>query len=150
MVNRIGSQVRLMDSPNTVMGLLGVDEWDGVESSNLMEHANGLQDRDFSGFLMGRMDPSGGGGSLFGYRVAQRQGNTGDMLKFLWYSEQDETMLFDLTADPGESSDISDTQSAAIAAMQNQVRKELGTAAPEGQVADQAELNALKVLGYLE
>ena len=40
--------------PHIVMGLLGVDEWDDVESGNLMDHAHGLQDRDFSGFLMGR------------------------------------------------------------------------------------------------
>ena len=150
MVNRIPSQVRLMDIPNTVMGLLGVDEWDGVESSNLMEHANGLQDRDFSGFLMGRMERSRTEGTLFGYRVAQSDGKTGEMLKFLWHFDQNETSLFDLTEDPGESTDISSSQPEAVSAMQAQVRKELGTAAPEGQGADQAELNALKALGYME
>jgi hypothetical protein len=34
--------------------------------------------------------------------------------------------------------------------MQKQVRKELGTAAPEGEGADATEMQALKVLGYIE
>ncbi len=150
MVKRIPSQVRLMDIPNTVMGLLGVDEWDDVESGNLMDHAHGLQDRDFSGFLMGRTGRSSKEGTLFGYRVKQSQGKIGEMLKFLWHPERNQTQVFDLVQDPTESNDLSADQQEAIVSMQTQIRKELGTAAPEGESADRAEREALKALGYLE
>jgi hypothetical protein len=46
--------------------------------------------------------------------------------------------------------DIAATQPDAVEAMQNQMRKELGTAAPEGEGADATELQALQVLGYIQ
>ena len=150
MVNRVPSQVRLMDIPNTVMGLLGVDEWDDVESGNLMELAHGLQDRDFASFLMGRTERSSDKGMMFGFRAAQQNGKSGEMLKFMWSADSDESQLYDLVNDPMELNDIASTQPGAIESMQLQVRKELGTAAPEGEGANDTELQALQMLGYVQ
>ena len=72
------------------------------------------------------------------------------MLKFLWQPELNQTEMYDLVHDPAEANDLSADQQEAIAAMQLQIRKELGTAAPEGASADRAERAALKALGYLE
>jgi arylsulfatase A-like enzyme len=150
LVNRVSAQVRVLDIPNTVMGLLGVDEWDGVESGNLMDFAHGLQDRDFASFLMGRTQRASDEGMIFGFRAAQQNGKPGEMLKFMWQTDNELSQLFDLVNDPGETTDIAETQPVAIESMQKQVRKELGTAAPEGEGADATEMQALKVLGYIE
>lgn len=147
---RIPAQVRLMDIPNTVLALLGIDQDDGIESGDLSAFWDGTQDRDYGTFLMGRTGRSLDDGALFGYRAAQADGNAGDMLKFIWSPDREQSWLFDLSMDPAEAVDLSLSQESVVTAFQTQVRKELGSAAPEGAGASDSEAEALKALGYLE
>jgi arylsulfatase A-like enzyme len=147
---RVPAQVRLMDISNTVLSLLGLEQDDGTESGDLTAFMEGLQDRDYGSFLMGRTGRSVETGTVFGYRAAKADGHPGELLKFIWNPGLDKHWLFDLSRDTDERADISLSQSAVVGAMQTQVRKELGTAAPEGASADEAERQALKALGYLD
>jgi len=72
------------------------------------------------------------------------------MLKFIWSPEREQSWLFDLSMDPGEAVDLSLSQESVVTALQTQVRKELGSAAPEGAGVSESEAEALKALGYLE
>ena len=84
---------------------------------------------------------------MFGYRVKQSHEKTGEMLKFYGSQNGTKTQVFDLVQDPTESNDLSAAQQEAIVSMQTQIRKELGTAAPEGESVDRAEREALRPLG---
>lgn len=147
---RIPSQVRLMDIPNTVLAVLGMDTVDDIESGDLTAFWNDTQDRDYASFLMGRMGRRLDEGTLFGYRAAQTDGDRGSMLKYIWSPGAKQSWLYDLSMDPDEAVDISLSQAAVVQAMEQQVRRELGTAAPEGAEANESETEALKALGYLE
>lgn len=147
---RVKAQVRLMDLSNTVLALLGIDQNDNIESGDLTAFMEGTQDRDYGSFLMGRTGRSVETGSLFGYRAAKSGGAPGEMLKFIWNPGLEQSWLYDLSADSEERADLSLSQAGVVNVMQTQVRKELGTAAPEGEGVDEAERQALEALGYMQ
>lgn len=147
---RIPAQVRLMDIPNTVLSVLGMDTVDSIESGDLSAFWNDTQDRDYASFLMGRTGRRLDEGTLFGYRAAKTDGENGEMLKYIWNPDAKQSWLYDLAMDPDEAVDMSLSQAAVVQAMERQVRKELGTAAPEGAGATESETEALRALGYLE
>jgi hypothetical protein len=99
---------------------------------------------------MGRTGRSLDDGAVFGYRAAKADGSAGEMLKFIWSPEREQTWLFDLSMDPAEAVDISLSQESVVNALKIQVRKELGSAAPEGTGVNESEAKALKALGYLD
>ncbi len=147
---RVPAQVRLMDIPNTVLALLGIDQDDGIESGDLTTFMEGTQERDYGTFLLGQVSESVERGSLFGYRAAKVGGKPGEMLKFIWNPGLEHSWLYDLVSDPEERADMSLSQASVVEAMQTQVRKELGTAAPEGPSLTESERRALKALSALE
>jgi hypothetical protein len=147
---RIPAQVRLMDIPNTVLAILGIDQDAQIESGDLTAFWGGTQDRDYGTFLMGRTGRSLDDGGLFGYRAAKADGSAGEMLKFIWSPDREQSWLFDLSMDPAEAVDISLSQESVVSALKIQVRKELGSAAPEGAGVSESEAEALKALGYLD
>ena len=147
---RIPAQVRLMDIPNTVLALLGIDQDDGIESGDLTTFMEGTQERDYGTFLLGQASDSVERGSLFGYRAAKADGKPGEMLKFIWNPGLEHSWLYDLVSDPEERADMSLSQASVVEAMQIQVRKELGTAAPEGPEVTEVERRALEALGTIE
>jgi choline-sulfatase len=145
---RIPAQVRLMDIPNTVLAILGIDQDDGIESGDLTTFMEGTQQRGYGTFLMGQMSESIERGSVFGYRAAKADGEPGEMLKFIWNPGLDHSWLYDLVSDAQERADMSGSQASVVTAMQTQVRKELATAAPEGTVATEAQQRAIQLLDF--
>ncbi|MEC9391661.1 MAG: sulfatase-like hydrolase/transferase, partial [Myxococcota bacterium] len=143
---RVSPQVRLMDIPNTVLAILGIDTVDAIESGDLAGFWNDLQSRDYASFLMGRMGDRFDEGTLFGYRAAKSDGESGEMLKYIWNPASGQSWLYDLGVDPGESVDISLSQAAVVEAMERQVRKELGTAAPEGALVSPESLAIIRAM----
>lgn len=143
---RVSSQVRLMDIPNTVLAILGIDTVDAIESGDLSGFWNDLQSRDYASFLMGRVGDRFDDGTLFGYRAAKSDGEAGEMLKYIWNPTSGQSWLYDLAVDPAESVDISLSQAAVVEAMERQVRKELGTAAPEGALVPPESLAIIQAM----
>lgn len=143
---RVSPQVRLMDIPNTVLAVLGIDTVDAIESGDLAGFWNDLQSRDYASFLMGRVGDRFDEGTLFGYRAAKSDGESGEMLKYIWNPASGQSWLYDLGVDPGESVDISLSQAAVVEAMERQVRKELGTAAPEGALVSPEALAIIRAM----
>jgi arylsulfatase A-like enzyme len=134
--SRVEAQVRLMDVPNTVMALLGIDQDDDIESGDLTAFMEGTQSRDYATFLLGQTSASIARGSVFGYRAAKSGAQPGEMLKFIWNPGLDKHWLFDLSSDPLEAADMSLSQASVVSQMQAQVRKELASAATEGAEAE--------------
>ena len=147
---KVAAQVRLMDITNTVLALLGLDQDSDIESGNLTAFMEGTQSRGYASFLMGRTGRSVERGTVFGYRAAKGDGRPGEMLKFIWNPGLNQSWLYDLGADWAETADISLSQATVVKAMQARVRRELGTAAPEGEEADAEQQAALEALGYLQ
>jgi len=129
---RVPAQVRLMDVLNTILAILGMDTEDTIESGDLSAFWTGTQDRDYASFLMGQHGNRVDEGVLFGYRAAKTDADRGSMLKYIWNPDASQAWLYDLSSDPDENVDISLSQAAVVEALERQVRKELGTAAPEG------------------
>ena len=133
-----------------MLALLGIDQNGNVESGDLTAFMDGTQDRDCGAFLMGLSGRSVETGSLFGYRAAKSDGAPGEMLKFIWNPGLAQRWLYDLSVDADERADLSLSQAGVVSMMQKQVRKELGTAAPEGEGVNEAERQALEALGYMQ
>ena len=131
----VGAQVRTMDVSNTVLALLGLDQADDTESGNLTAFMEGTQTRDYASFLYGQTMDSVERGSVFGYRASKSGGQPGDMLKFVWNPGLEKHWLFDLSTDPHEAADMSLSQASVVEQFQAQIRKELASAAPEGDLA---------------
>ena len=147
----VRSQARLMDLPNTILSMLDLSEMEGTESGDLSPYMRGEKQRDYASLLMGRTGRSLSSGTVLGYRAAKQDADDfGQMVKFIWSTDSDEVSLFDLESDPKETTDIHESQATAVEAMQSQIRKELGTAAPEGEGRDAAALESLRALGYVE
>jgi hypothetical protein len=147
----VRSQARLMDLPNTVLSMLDLSEMEGTESGDLSPYMRGEKQRDYASLLMGRTGRSRSSGTGLGYRaVKQDADDFGQMVKFIWDTDSDAVSLFDLATDPLETTDIHVSQTTAVEAMQSQIRKELGTAAPEGKGRDAASIESLRALGYVE
>ena len=147
----VRSQARLMDLPNTMLSMLDLSEMEGTESGDLSPYMRGEKQRDYASLLMGRMGRSLSAGTVLGYRAAKQDADDfGQMVKFIWDTDSDSVSLYDLATDPSEAIDIHVSQSAAVDAMQSQIRKELGTAAPEGKGRDAAAIESLRALGYVE
>jgi hypothetical protein len=121
----VGLQVRLMDVPATLLALVGLDEMEDSEGADLLGFAQGTRVRHYASLLAVRAGSSlgpGQDGLLLGYRAA-RSGEDGNV-KFLLDPATGQHQLFDLVDDPAESADLSAAQPDAVAAVEQQVRKE--------------------------
>lgn len=120
---RVGLQVRLVDVPATLLALCRLDPMENSEGADLMGFAQGLRTRHYA-TLLALPRPDADGGLLLGYRAA-RAGEDGN-IKFLLDDATGRSTLFDLVTDPGEKTDISESQGDAIAAIRARVIQESG------------------------
>jgi arylsulfatase A-like enzyme len=148
--SRVDTQVRLMDIPATVLGLIKLDAMDHSEGVDLRPWAQGRATKSLSSLLMGRKTASLSAGTLFGYRAKQPGG--GDV-KLILDVDAGEAQLFDLVVDPGEQDDRAAEQPAAVSRLRAAILTEVGELAsgiPLGEGVDPGTREALEALGYVD
>lgn len=146
----VDDQVRLMDLMATVLKQLRLDPPENTESGDLVKFAELPQQRGYNSLLMGRKSASLAEGTQFGYRARNQEG--GGNIKYIWTPDSGEELLFDLSLDPDEQTNVLDQQSGAAGVIREQVRMEVGDLAQYGVSGevDASTEAGLRALGYIE
>ncbi len=126
---RIPHQVRLMDVPATLLGVVHLDPMEHSEGGDLVGFAQGVRTRHYASLLVAPRGPSD---VELGYRAARGTGEGGEdgNIKFRLDAATGGGQLFDLVDDPGETNDLSQAQPDAVAAVRARVLQEAGALAP--------------------
>jgi len=148
---RIEQQVRLMDLTPTVLKWLKFDrELDYSEGVPLLDYATAVRERSLPSTLFGRKTASLSEGTLFGMRAPAELDGEQVHIKYIYDKAANVEELYNLAADPDETVDISETQPSVMAPLREHTQKEMDGAKDLASDVSQADIEALKVLGYME
>ena len=147
---RVDAQVRLMDVAPTIMDWVGLERMNPSEGVSLLEFAEGKRQASLSTTLYGRRSASLSEGTLFGARVAANFGEDLVDIKYILDPATGEEELYNLFTDRAEAENIAGTQPESLEALRDVVRQEVGAASGLAAQVDDASVEKLRALGYIE
>jgi arylsulfatase A-like enzyme len=144
----IGEQVRIMDVPATILGALGTSALPQAEGKDLRGFVDGSLKQDLATLLLGRRP--GNSDFILGYRAGKAEGE--GTMKFLYDPRSGAAQLYDLAADPGETTDISSKVPEEVARLVARMKEEAGNLDQQARPdhIDPVTQAALEALGYQE
>ncbi len=146
----VDAQVRVMDIPATVLEYLDLDPMEPTQGVELLGYAEKFRHQSLITTLVGRKTGALDKGSLFGLRAGRPHDEEGRPFKYVWDVDSETEQLFDLSADPGESSDIGSEQPELLQRARRIVAEDAGRVEQASEPMDGATENALKALGYID
>ena len=119
--------VRTMDVPATILDQLALEPFPKVDGADLSGFAENTKSRGYASLLAARVQGGASGPEVeLGYR-AGRAGTTA-MIKLITRPATGEAHLYDLGDDPGEQTDLAESQPEAVAELSGHTRGEAGEA----------------------
>jgi arylsulfatase A-like enzyme len=150
-LKRIPQQVRLMDIAPTVLKWLKLGvEMEPSEGVPLLEYATAQRERSLPSTLFGRRTASLSEGTLFGMRAPADLGEEEVHIKYIVDPATGAEELYNLAEDPDEQDDIGPAQEEMLKSLRPLVAREMGAATGLAADVNDAEIEALKAMGYME
>lgn len=147
---KVEAQVRMMDIPATILSWLRMDPLSPSEGEDLLPYALGNSSQPLTASLVGRRTASLEEGSLYGLRTGKGSTRASSAIKYILDADTGTQWLFDLEADPQETTDLADQQPQVIETCRAFVNEERATKRIRIIRKDDATLQGLKALGYVD
>ncbi|MCB9759531.1 MAG: sulfatase [Alphaproteobacteria bacterium] len=144
----IPQQVRLMDVAPTALAYIKLDPFEPSEGVDLTGFPLGLRKKSLACDLFGHAPA---GGCLFGLRTEAEQDDGVTRVKYIADPAASRELLFDLTADPEERTDLSQKQPEAVTVGRTRVAPmRAATPCDEALSIGPVDLQMLQALGYMQ